>query len=249
MKKKCDICGRLTNRTHKLQGYTLCSKHMHQLYKYGKFLDNNQRTNTDLNDYEIKNEITRFFLYNQKNEKIGSFIIDTEDIEKVKYHKWRYSHSHVVTGLPAKGTQRDLAHIILDFNASQSDLVIDHINGNACDNRKQNLRICTQGENVCNKSSTSNNTSGFIGVSFSKKKDRYDPEIRLQNIRCHLGYCQTLEEAVYKRYIAEYLVFKEYANQSEQQKKYEFTKDIPQELKASLEDTVKKKLKAKNLWQ
>lgn len=248
--KKCDICGRETNRTHRMHGYTLCSKHMHQLYTYGKFLDSNPRTNCDLNDYYILGEEVHFNIYNQKNEKVGEFIVDKDDIEKVKYKKWRYSHGHVVTGLPSKGTQKDLSHVILDFNPKDNPgIVVDHINGNANDNRKCNLRICTQGDNVLNKSFTSNNTSGFIGVSYRKNRNRFDPEIRKDDIRCHLGYTETLEEAVYKRYIAEQLVFGEYANGIEQAKKYEFTKNLSQSKKNELYNITIKKLKNKNLWQ
>ena len=78
---KCEICGRKTLKKIQLGGYILCSKHMHQLHKYGKFLDNIPRTNNDLNDYIIdkKNNITTFSLYNQKNIKNGEFIIDLED--------------------------------------------------------------------------------------------------------------------------------------------------------------------------
>ena len=104
----CEICGREIFKKNRIGGYTVCSKHMHQYYKYGKFLDNNPRTNNDKNDYKIDGDIAIFNLYNQKNEKISEFIIDKEDIEKVKYHKWRISHKHVITGLPSKGTQKDL---------------------------------------------------------------------------------------------------------------------------------------------
>ena len=248
--KKCDICGRETNRTYRMHGYTLCSKHMHQLYNHGKFLDSNQRTNCDLNDYYILGEEVHFNIYNQKNEKVGEFIVDKDDIEKIKYKKWRYSHGHVVTGLPAKGTQKDLSHVVLGFNPKDNPgIVVDHINGDASDNRKCNLRICTQGNNVLNKSFTSNNTSGFIGVSYRKDRDRFDPEIRKDETRCHLGYTKTLEEAVYKRYVAEQLVFGEYANEIEQSKKYEFTKNLPQSKKDELYNITIKKLKNKNLWQ
>lgn len=248
--KKCDICGRETNRTYRMYGYTLCSKHMHQLYNHGKFLDSNPRTNCDLNDYYILGEEAHFNIYNQKNEKVGEFIVDKDDIEKIKYKKWRYSHGHVVTGLPAKGTQKDLSHVVLGFNPKDNPgIVVDHINGNASDNRKCNLRICTQGNNVLNKSFTSNNTSGFIGVSYRKNRDRFDPEIHKGETRCHLGYTKTLEDAVYKRYIAEQLVFGEYANEIEQAKKREFTKNLPQSKKDELYNITIKKLKNKNLWQ
>ena len=245
---ECEICGRKVNKKIRMCGYTLCYKHMHQLHKYGKFLDNISRTNSDLNDYVVSDGVAYFNLYNQKNEKIATFIIDVCDIQKVKYHKWRLSHGHVVTGLPSKGQQRDLSHVVLDIQKDDS-VVVDHINGDPLDNTRGNLRICSQGENVLNKRFMSNNTTGFIGVSYKKDRDRYDPEIRFGYTRCHLGMTKTIEEAVYKRYIAEQLLFGEYANCEEQKRKFEFTKNLPQELKDTLYNVVIEKLKNKNLWQ
>lgn len=245
---ECEICGRKVNKKIRMGGYTLCYKHMHQLHKYGKFLDNISRTNSDLNDYVVSDGVAYFNLYNQKNEKIATFIIDVCDIQKVKYHKWRLSHGHVVTGLPSKGQQRDLSHVVLDIPKDDS-VVVDYINGDPLDNTRDNLRICSQGENVLNKRFMSNNTTGFIGVSYKKDRDRYDPEIRFGYTRCHLGMTKTIEEAVYKRYIAEQLLFGEYANFEEQKRKFEFTKNLPQELKDTLYNVVIEKLKNKNLWQ
>lgn len=253
MKKKCQVCGRLTNRAHALKGYKcVCSKHMHQIFKHGRPLDSNPRTNNDLNDYVITKDGVYFNLYNQRNEKIGEFVIDFEDIETVKYHKWRVCHNHVITGLPAKHNQKDLSWVVLGISQeyiSTNNVVVDHKDGNAFNNRKNNLRICTQGENVLNKSFVSNNTSGFIGVSYRKDRNSYDPEIRLGLIRCHLGYTRTLEEAVYKRYYAEQLVFKEYANEAEQTRKKDFTQNLTKEDKQRLRQIVESKLKAKKLWQ
>lgn len=245
---ECEICGRKVNKKIRMGGHTLCYKHMHQLHKYGKFLDNIPRTNSDLNDYVVSDGVAYFNIYNQKNEKIAAFVIDVCDIQKVKYHKWRLSHGHVVTGLPSKGQQRDLSHIVLDI-PKDDYVVIDHINGDPLDNTRGNLRICSQGENVLNKRFMSNNTTGFIGVSYKKDRDRYDPEIRFEYTRCHLGMTKTIEEAVYKRYIAEQLLFGECANCEEQKRKFEFTKNLPQELKDTLYNVVIEKLKNKNLWQ
>lgn len=250
---KCEICGREIAKANRLQGFILCSKHMHQLYTYGEFQDTCPRTQNDLNEYWIEGDITRFGLYDGKSsEQIDDFIIDTEDLNKVRYHKWRFSHSHIVTGLPAKGTQRELSWVILDLDnrdEKNRNIVVDHINGNPKDNRKQNLRICSQTENTYNKKSVSNNTSGFIGVSYRKDRDRYDPEIRKDSKRCHLGYTSSLEEAVYKRYYAEQLVFKEFANPIEQEKKKAFTNGLSDEKKQELRKIVEEKLKTKNLCQ
>lgn len=245
---KCDVCGRESFRKIRLNGMTLCDKHKHQFKKYGKFLDNNPRTTKDLNDYKIINSIVYFNLYNQKNEKIGEFFIDLDDIEKVKYHKWRLSNGHVVTGNAAYKNNQELSHIVLDFDRTIENKVVDHIDGNPLNNTRNNLRICSQANNVLNKSFMSNNTSGFIGISFKKDRKLWVPEIQFRKIRCHLGATKDLKQAVYKRYYAEKLLFKEFANKQEQDKKYNFTKDLPQNIKDSLEKVVEEKLRNKNLW-
>lgn len=247
----CDICGRGVNKKIRMGGYTLCSKHMHQLHSHGKFLDNCPRTQKDLNEYTIKGKITIGGLYDGiTSEKIDEFIIDTEDLPKVKYHKWRFSHSHIVTGLPAQKTQRELSWVILGLdNRVEKNIVVDYINCDPRDNRKCNLRICQQKDNVLNKSFMSNNSSGFIGVSYRKDSERYDPEIRLNGQRCHLGYTKTLQEAVYKRWYAKQLLFKNFSNNENNIKEIEFTNSLSSEQKKELEKIVIKKLKAKNLWQ
>lgn len=222
---------------------------MHQLFKYGKFLDNIQRTNTDLNDYVVQGDVTIFDVYNQRNVKNGEFKIDTEDLQKVKYHKWRLSHGHILTG-SGTGNIRDITHIILDISKEQiKTCVVDHINGNATDNRKCNLRICSQAENTLNKRHMVTNTSGFIGVSYRKEKNCYDPEIRRDEIRCHLGHQKTKKEAVYARYLAEGIVFGEFCNEEEHLKKFLYTRDLPEKDKIRIFNTVKNKLTDKGLWQ
>lgn len=225
-KYKCDICGRPLKKKCSLQGYTLCSKHMHQLLKHGKFLDTIQRTNNDLNDYIIIDDIAIFNLYNQKNIKIGEFLIDSDDIDKVKYHKWRISHNHVITGTKGRNNIRDLSWIILDIEDIQ-DNVVDHINNNPFDNRKINLRLCKQSENTKNLSLKSNNSSGFAGVSYIKKRNKWNSEIKINYKKIHLGEYKEKKEAVYARLVGELFFFDTYKNANEFIKKRDFTSKIP----------------------
>ena len=63
---KCDICGREIFKKIRMKGYTLCSKHMHQILKYGHPLDNNPRTVNDLNDYDICGDSTLLCTWNHE---------------------------------------------------------------------------------------------------------------------------------------------------------------------------------------
>jgi hypothetical protein len=68
--------------------------------------------------------------------------------------------------------------------------MIDHINGNPSDNRIENLRECTQAENLRNVGKPKHNTSGIKGVSWSKAANKWEA-------RCgkYLGLYETKEEA------------------------------------------------------
>lgn len=77
---------------------------------------------------------------------------------------------------------------------------IDHINQDPTDNRIKNLRDVTNAENNKNKTLQNNNKTGYLGVS--KRHGKYRAEINVNNIRKHLGYYDTVEEAAAARAVA-----------------------------------------------
>ena len=79
-----------------------------------------------------------------------------------------------------------------------SGFQVDHINRNPLDNRRSNLRICTQQDNAKNKSKYKNNNSGFKGVYFLKTYYYWVAEIRYNNKK-YRKKCYSLEEAIKKR--------------------------------------------------
>lgn len=242
---KCEICGRELFKKHSLMGYKcLCSKHMHQLLNHGKFLDSNPRTMSDPNEIIQEGDISKICLYNATtSDLIGFAIIDTEDIHKVQYHRWRLSHGRAICGSQAKGYQKDLGNIILSDLYSES--VVDYINGDPLDNRKENLRLITQLNNTLNKNRMSLNTSGVIGVSPDKRpgrKAKWIAEIRYKDVKLYLGSFREISEAAYARYYAEVLLFKEYRNTNHDEEKEKLFSQIPSKLKERIKEFVTKKI-------
>lgn len=73
--------------------------------------------------------------------------------------------------------------------------LIDHINGNARDNRIANLRPASKLENNWNTKKSKRNTSGYKGVSFNKAMGRWVASIRTVDGQLTLGYFEDREKA------------------------------------------------------
>lgn len=73
-------------------------------------------------------------------------------------------------------------------------LQVDHIDNDKLNNKKENLRLCTQAENVKNRRIQKNNTSGLKGVS-KAKNGKFTAAITADSKRIHLGTFDTATEA------------------------------------------------------
>lgn len=130
IKKHCPICGKHVERPNK---YNLCKecRKANIVTQYTK------------NRVEFIDNYAIIFFRNNKNEEIGSTIIDKEDYEKVKEYKWR-----LYSGYACSEPNIKLHRILM--GVSDSNLEVDHINRNKLDNRKENLRVVTHKVNIEN---------------------------------------------------------------------------------------------------
>ena len=80
---------------------------------------------------------------------------------------------------------------------------IDHLNGVRNDNRITNLREVSQSCNMQNTKVRSNNTSGFPGVYWNKRDQKWKAYICIQGKNHGLGYYDIALDAALARYTAE----------------------------------------------
>jgi len=64
---------------------------------------------------------------------------------------------------------------------------IDHVNGRSEDNRFSNLRLATRSQNLYNRRMPTTNTSGFKGVKFSKRRQKWEANIGVNGRVIYLG--------------------------------------------------------------
>lgn len=102
----------------------------------------------------------------------------------VKWHAHFDYNRYYVYG-SVGGTTVKLHRILTD---APPGMVVDHINGDSLDNTDENLRICTQQENIQNRTQLNrNNTSNVRGVSFHKASSKWRAFVRHNRKQIHLG--------------------------------------------------------------
>ena len=89
-----------------------------------------------------------------------------------------------------------LAHRLAWFYVHKSwPSLIDHIDRDGLNNRISNLRDCSCSQNSHNTGLTKRNTTGFKGVSYLPKRNKYHAQLCVLGKRLHVGYFNSAEEA------------------------------------------------------
>lgn len=115
----------------------------------------------------------------------GQFaIVDDDDYELVMRHKW-----HMVSGYA--GTTVRMHRLVIE---APSGFFVDHINGDPLDNRKCNLRLCTNAQNQQNTGSRGG-SSKYKGVSYNKRYKNWLAKFVFEGQYYYCGCWATEEEA------------------------------------------------------
>lgn len=132
-------------------------------------------------------------------------IIDDADLDLVTAYKW-YAHKdrntfYAVTHIgPGKSGKLIRMHRLI-LGLTDPKVETDHRDGDGLNNRRENLRACTTGENQRNTAKHSDNTSGHKGVSWHNGRKEWRAQIRYNGKTIYLGRFDDPVEAslVYER--------------------------------------------------
>lgn len=162
--------------------------------------------------------------------KCGStIIVDEEDASLVERYTWRLRNgsgknkSYVArTGRNAAGRSSTI-YLHREIMRAAPGQVIDHINGNTLDMRRQNMRIVSHKENATNQAKKRLNIHGdqcasaYKGV-FNERKSRKNPwRASIRNAdgrRIHIGQFATERDAALAYDIASILLHREYGKRN-----------------------------------
>lgn len=120
-------------------------------------------------------------------------LVDAEDYERLSRHAWKADWSY--TNKTFYAVRREIVDgkriripMAAEVLGIRLPLIGDHITHVTLDNRKINLRVATDAQNRRNKRKYTTNTSGYKGVSFSKKVGKWVANIMIEGKYKHIGY-------------------------------------------------------------
>jgi hypothetical protein len=114
---------------------------------------------------------------------------------------------------------------------------VDHIDNNRLNNNIDNLRFASHSENAMNRQIGNRNTSGFKGLTFHKKSNKWMAQLIINGENKYLGLFETIEEANNARVKKANELFGEFINTCE--KEININLKIPANTKVSLNINIK----------
>jgi HNH endonuclease/AP2 domain len=128
-------------------------------------------------------------------------LVDEADFKRINKYKWRAHWDQQVRSFYAMRTTRDIKGNRLwismhrEVTCAPSGTYVDHKNHNSLDNRRDNLRICTNSQNQANRRLSWCNKSGFKGVSWCEPRAGWRAVLRINGRQKYLGIFETATKA------------------------------------------------------
>jgi len=129
-------------------------------------------------------------------------LVDPEDYDAARQYVWHALRTPHTTYAARKVRRPDgtwTTQRLHRFLSPDAPDMIDHANGDGLDNRRCNLRHATRSENGRNARRRSNNTTGYIGVTWHTGHGKFQAQAQHHGRQHHIGYYTTAEAAARAR--------------------------------------------------
>jgi len=133
--------------------------------------------------------------------------VDDEDFEELQKHRWCVqgpTNGGYYAVCRMNGKIVSMSRWLL--NAMKTDYV-DHLNGDTLDNRRWNLRLVRNSDNVRNSKLRKTNKTGIRGVCWDKRRQKFLVTCKVKGKQHFIGYVDDLETGgqMHRRYLEELL--------------------------------------------
>ena len=122
-------------------------------------------------------------------------IISPQDYNIVVSKKWQWAGSrraYLYHHYREAGKRKCIMLHRLILNAPKG-VCVDHKDGNTFNNTRENLRLCSQSQNLQNRRARQN--THLKGITFRRDRNRWRARIKYNGKELYLGYYRTQEEA------------------------------------------------------
>ena len=129
--------------------------------------------------------------------EIDYALISKSDLDVVKQIYWRKTEYGYARGKNPI-TRKDI-FLHKYITQTSKETVIDHINRNKLDCRRENMRIADSQINSLNRNAPRNSTTGYKGVTFDYRTGKFRAYVKIDRKQINLGLFDTAELAYQER--------------------------------------------------
>ena len=143
-------------------------------------------------------------------------LVDEADLELLSRYRWYYNITkgkktgYILGFIKGRSDKSGVGMHRVILNAQKGEIV-DHVNRNGLDNRRENLRIVNAQQSIANRGMYKTNKSGFTGVIPSATPNKWVAQIGYNREVLNLGTFTQKEDAARAYDAAAKMFFGEFA--------------------------------------
>lgn len=121
-------------------------------------------------------------------------IVSDDDYEYLIRWKWYFKDGYAATNMVSADRKRSTIRMHRLLLRTPPGFDTDHINGDKLDNRRENLRVATRGQNQWNRKKQ-NGTSKYKGIYWNRQNCKWHVQLQVNKKKIWLGYYDNEEDA------------------------------------------------------